>query len=218
MKTVVLFSGGLDSTALLALLKDQRRDLVAISFDYGQRHRRELDAARAVVERLGISHRILDIRSLTSVMQGSALTSENVAVPHGHYEEQSMQATVVPNRNMIFLSLAFAEAIQVGADRVAYGAHAGDHAIYPDCRPEFVRAMGEAARLCHYRPIELETPFVEIRKEEIVHLGAEVGAPFELTWSCYEGGERHCGRCGTCVERREAFSLAGISDPTDYAT
>lgn len=217
MKTVVLFSGGLDSTALLAILKDQRRDLVALSFDYGQRHRRELDAARAVAERLSVTHRILDLRNLASLLQGSALTSESVPVPHGHYEEQSMQATVVPNRNMIFLSLAFAESIQVGAERVAYGAHAGDHAIYPDCRAEFVRAMQEAARLCHYRPIELETPFIEIRKEEIVSLGDEVGAPFELTWSCYEGGERHCGKCGTCVERREAFALAGVSDPTKYA-
>ena len=127
-----------------------------------------------------------------------------------------MKSTVVPNRNMIMLSLAAARAIAVGADGVAYAAHSGDHAIYPDCRPEFADAVAAALRICHYTPIELERPFVDMTKADIVRLGAELGVDFSKTWSCYKGGEKHCGKCGTCVERREAFRLAGVPDPTEY--
>jgi 7-cyano-7-deazaguanine synthase len=128
-----------------------------------------------------------------------------------------MRVTVVPNRNMILLAVAIGHAIASGADAVAYGAHAGDHAVYPDCRPAFAEAMAEAAGLCHYDPgVTLLRPFIDRTKADIVRLGAALGVPFALTWSCYEGGVRHCGRCGTCVERREAFTLAGVPDPTEY--
>lgn len=216
MRTVVVYSGGLDSTVLLAKLLREGRELVALSFDYGQRHRRELDSAQCITKHFSVPHRVIDLRAAQSLFAGSALTSDNIAVPHGHYEDDSMQQTVVPNRNMIFLSFALAGAIQFEAASVAYGAHAGDHAIYPDCRPEFVNAVREVAKLCHYDPIALETPFVTLRKEEIVRLGHELDIPFELTWSCYEGGAVHCGKCGTCVERKEAFALAHVKDPTEY--
>ena len=136
--------------------------------------------------------------------------------PDGHYTDESMKATVVPNRNMLFLAVAASWAIAQGAAAVAYAAHAGDHAIYPDCRPEFVRAMSAALGLADWRQLELATPFINWDKGQIVRRGAELGVPFEKTWSCYRGGTAHCGTCGTCVERREAFSQAGIADPTIY--
>ena len=129
-----------------------------------------------------------------------------------------MKATVVPNRNMIMLAVAGGWAIANKADRLAYGAHTGDHAIYPDCRPEFVRTMREALRLADWHQLELITPFVGLSKAEIVKRGAELGVDFASTWSCYEGGEIHCGACGTCFERREAFEQAGVADPTEYAS
>ncbi len=127
-----------------------------------------------------------------------------------------MKATVVPNRNMILLALAAGWAISQKADAIAYAAHGGDHAIYPDCRPEFAEAMRHAIGLADWHRVELLRPFVTLTKADIVRRGAELGAPLGSTWSCYRGGARHCGRCGTCVERREAFALAGVPDPTDY--
>lgn len=187
-----------------------------LGVDYGQRHRRELEAARAICERVGVEYRLADLRSIAPLLAGSALT-DAVAVPHGHYAEESMKATVVPNRNMILLSLAIGWAVSLKYDAVAYAAHAGDHTIYPDCRPEFVEAMDRAAGLCDWHRVRIERPFVHMTKADIVRRGAELGVPFELTWSCYEGGEVHCGKCGTCVERREAFERAGVADPTAYA-
>ncbi|MFM9146691.1 MAG: 7-cyano-7-deazaguanine synthase, partial [Verrucomicrobiota bacterium] len=140
-----------------------------------------------------------------------------VKVPEGHYEEESMKATVVPNRNMLLISVATAWAVSLRAESVAYGAHGGDHAIYPDCRPEFAEALDRAVRLADWHEVRLERPFVKMDKAAIVRRGAELDVPFSLTWSCYVGGERHCGKCGTCVERKEAFRLARVTDPTDYA-
>jgi 7-cyano-7-deazaguanine synthase len=141
------------------------------------------------------------------------LVTDGVAVPHGHYAAESMKATVVPNRNMILLAVAIGRAVAVGAEAVAYAAHAGDHTIYPDCRPEFVDALAQAALLCDWRPIQILRPFVSWTKGAIVREGVRLGVPFELTWSCYEGEERPCGKCGTCVERAEAFAQEGIVDP-----
>lgn len=147
---------------------------------------------------------------------GAAPFNESIAVPEGHYEDESMKSTVVPNRNMILLSIATAGSIASGLEGVAYAAHAGDHAIYPDCRPAFADAMNEAIKLCDYTSQRLVRPFVSLTKADIVKAGAALGVPFERTWSCYNGGATHCGKCGTCVERIEAFKLAGVSDPTDY--
>lgn len=200
---------------LLAHLMAEGREVHCLSVDYGQRHRRELEAARAICAHYGVDHRLADLRALAPLFGSNALTG-GVKVPEGHYEEESMKATVVPNRNMLLISVATAWAVSLRAESVAYGAHGGDHAIYPDCRPEFAEALDRAVRLADWHEVRLERPFVKMDKAAIVRRGAELDVPFGLTWSCYVGGERHCGKCGTCVERKEAFRLAGVADPTDY--
>ena len=214
-RTALIYSGGVDSTVLLAHLLAEGREVHCLSVDYGQRHRRELEAARAICAHYGIDHRLADLRALAPLFGSNALTG-GVKVPEGHYEEESMKATVVPNRNMLLISVATAWAVSLRAESVAYGAHGGDHAIYPDCRPEFAEALDRAVRLADWHEVRLERPFVKMDKADIVRRGAELDVPFGLTWSCYVGGERHCGKCGTCVERKEAFRLAGVADPTDY--
>lgn len=216
-KTVIIHSGGMDSTVLLYQLLNAGDDVLALSIDYGQRHKKELECARSLCKDLGVEHRIADLTSLTPLLAGSSLTSPQIEVPEGHYAEDNMKATVVPNRNMILLSVATGWAISAGADSVSYAAHSGDHAIYPDCREEFAEGMNHVMGLADWQKVALDRPFVSLTKADIVKLGAELGVPFERTWSCYKGGELHCGRCGTCVERREAFYLAGIEDPTIYA-
>lgn len=217
MKTVVIFSGGLDSTVLVYDLVDQGDEIKLISVDYGQRHRKEIEFAKATADRLGLEHRVADLRNLTPLLAGSSLTSNEVEVPDGHYAEESMKATVVPNRNMIMLAIAGGWAISLQFDRVAFGAHGGDHAIYPDCRAEFGDAMDAALKLADWHRMELVRPFVGITKADIVTRGERLRVPFETTWSCYKGTDLHCGRCGTCVERREAFHLAEVTDPTRYS-
>lgn len=217
MKVVAIVSGGMDSTTLLYCLRDEGHEVKALGFDYGQRHRRELDHARQICEYAGIPFEVVDLQSVASLFTGeSALTNKNFEVPHGHYEDKSMKATVVPNRNMIMLALATGHAVSLGYDAVAFGAHSGDHAIYPDCRKVFTEAMDRAMSLCDFREIRLLRPFVGIDKTAIVRKGKRLGVPFWMTWSCYEGGELHCGKCGTCVERKEAFQKAEVEDPTAY--
>lgn len=225
MKTVVVLSGGLDSTVLLFKMLEERDTLrrnglegevMALSVMYGQRHRKELDYARRTTHKLKLDHLVLDLSSLAPALAGSALTSDEITMPHGHYAAESMKATVVPNRNMLLLAIAGSAAISHKMGRIAYGAHAGDHTIYPDCRPEFVAAMSEALKLADWKPIHISAPFLSKTKADIVKEGSLLGVPFRDTWSCYSGGELHCGLCGTCVERREAFSVAGVPDPTEY--
>jgi 7-cyano-7-deazaguanine synthase len=216
MKAIVLLSGGLDSTVLAADLLADGHEVKALSVDYGQRHRRELDHARAIAARLGIEHRIADLSTLTPFLAGSSQTSDDVAVPEGHYAEESMKLTVVSNRNMLLLSVATAWAVSSKADVIAYAAHNGDHAIYPDCRKEFIDKLAEAIAIADWHQVKLFAPFAEMSKADIARRGHEIGAPIELTWSCYKGGLTHCGKCGTCVERREAFELAGVPDLTVY--
>lgn len=216
-KVVTIYSGGMDSTVLLYHLRVTGHEIVALSVDYGQRHRKEIDSAKAICRKIDVPHEVADLRGITHLLCGSSLTDSRIEVPEGHYAEQSMKATVVPNRNMIMLSVAIGYAISLSAQFVAYGAHAGDHTIYPDCRPEFAAAVNTAALLADWRQVEILHPFIRMTKTEIAKRGAELNVPFELTWSCYKGGERHCGRCGTCVERAEAFTLAGLQDPTEYA-
>jgi 7-cyano-7-deazaguanine synthase len=217
-RTVLIHSGGMDSTVLLAHLVAEGREVHALSVDYGQRHRRELAAAAERCAYYQVPHRVADLRGVTSLFGANALTDAQVAVPEGHYEEASMKATVVPNRNMLLIATAAAWAMSLKASAVAYGAHGGDHAIYPDCRPAFADALDQAIRLADWHEVSLERPFVAMDKTAIVRRGAELGVPFALTWSCYVGGDRHCGKCGTCVERKEAFVRAGVPDPTVYAT
>ena len=213
---LVIYSGGLDSTVLLYKLFSEGKADGALSVNYGQRHVKEIECARQNCARLGVPFEVADISSLRPLFGASSLTDYSVGVPDGNYADENMKSTVVPNRNMIMLSIAAARAIAIGADSVAYAAHSGDHAIYPDCRPEFAEAVESALKICHYTPITLMRPFIGMSKSEIVCMGADLGVDFSLTWSCYKGGEKHCGTCGTCTERREAFRLAGVDDPTEY--
>jgi 7-cyano-7-deazaguanine synthase len=216
MKAVVLFSGGLDSTVLVYDLLNEGADLKLLSIDYGQRHEKELKSSSEIAESLELKHEILRLPMLNNLLGGSALTDPSILLPEGHYAEDSMKATVVPNRNMILLSLAAGHAISLQFDTVAYAAHAGDHTIYPDCRPEFATAMDQALKLCDWNTVSLYRPFVQLSKHDLVRKGKELGVPFEKTWSCYAGNDKHCGKCGTCVERKEAFELVGLLDPTEY--
>ena len=217
MKTIVVCSGGLDSVVLAHKAAAEEELLALLSFDYGQRHKKELQFAGECAVRLGVPHLLLDISSLGLLLSGSALTDE-VAVPEGHYAEATMKTTVVPNRNAVMLAMAFAVGAARGAEAVAVAVHGGDHFIYPDCRPEFVEAFQrmEDLALDGVASLSLLTPFVHASKADIVTVGARLAVPFARTWSCYQGGEVHCGRCGTCVERLEAFSLAEVDDPTVY--
>jgi 7-cyano-7-deazaguanine synthase len=218
---VVLASGGLDSTTLAYHLRDTGAKVRLLSFDYGQRHALELECAKQVADGLGVPHDVADLRPVGGLLRGSALTDPLVPVPDGHYAAESMHATVVPNRNAVMLDIGVAVAIANGCDAVAFGAHGGDHAIYPDCRPEFVAAFTASAALANegFLPagFQVLAPFLGSDKAEVVRTGHRLGVPFEATWSCYKGGTVHCGRCGTCTERREAFQLAGVADPTSYA-
>lgn len=218
MKTLVICSGGLDSVSLAYKVASEQTLTGLISFDYGQRHSKELGFAAACAQHLGVQHQIIDIRDVGRQLSGSALT-DDVAVPDGHYAEESMRITVVPNRNAIMLAIAFGVAAARQAEAVGVAVHGGDHFIYPDCRPDFIdafQAMQNRA-LDGYANVRLYAPFVHASKADIVTEGARHATPFAQTWSCYKGGEVHCGRCGTCVERREAFDLAQLEDPTDYA-
>jgi len=217
MRALVLFSGGLDSTVLATQMKKDAEETRLLSIDYGQRHAKELDHSQKVADHLGLAHKILKLPQLGQILGGSSLTDKSMTLPEGHYAEESMKSTVVPNRNMILLALAGGHALSLGFDTIAYAAHAGDHTIYPDCRPEFADAMDTALSLADWNTLSLHRPFVDMTKSDLVSLGAELDAPLHLTWSCYAGGEIHCGKCGTCVERKEAFALANIPDPTKYA-
>ncbi len=217
MKTIVICSGGLDSVTLAYKIARENQLAGLVSFNYGQRHRKELEFAATCAKNLNVPHHVLDISNIGAMLSGSALT-DNISVPDGHYAEESMKVTVVPNRNAIMLSIAYGIAAAQKCDAVAAAFHGGDHFIYPDCRPGFVKAF-EAMQnraLEGLSDIKLMTPFVNKTKANIVTEGAFLSVPFALTWSCYKGGVVHCGRCGTCVERREAFDLAGVTDPTIY--
>ncbi|OEY66189.1 7-cyano-7-deazaguanine synthase QueC [Marinobacter sp. X15-166B] len=212
---VVIYSGGMDSFTLLHLARSKGHPVHALSFDYGQRHVRELDSARQVCRALGIPHQVIDITAMNAVMAGSSLTGEG-AIPAGSYEEETMKSTVVPNRNMILLSLATGYAVTIGARSVWYGAHGGDHAIYPDCRPEFIEKMDAVCRVANYEPVAIEAPFMRADKAAILATGLELGLDYGQTWTCYNGREKACGQCGSCVERLQAFAAHGLTDPLAY--
>jgi 7-cyano-7-deazaguanine synthase len=208
----------MDSTVLAHHLKYLDTEVFGLGFNYGQRHVRELEAAKAIADDLVIPFEIIDMSEalLFLTKAPSSQTNPHVDVPQGHYAADSMKATIVPNRNMVMLSIAVMYAQVQGCYSVAYAAHAGDHTIYPDCRPEFAHSMNSAITKSTDNQIWLEYPFINQSKADIVRVGTQLHVPFNLTYSCYEGQKLHCGKCGTCVERKEAFTHAEIVDPTEY--
>jgi 7-cyano-7-deazaguanine synthase len=218
MKAVVLLSGGIDSVTALYDARLSHEVAGALSFDYGSKHNgRELPLAIWHCNRLRLPHWTIRLPFINELFASDLLRSGG-KIPDGHYEEHTMRRTVVPFRNGIMLSIAAGYAESVGAAALVIAAHSGDHAIYPDCRENFLEAMAGAIRSGTYAGIELLRPFIGMDKAGIVSRGAALGIDYAHTWSCYKGGERHCGTCGTCVERREAFIKAVVPDPTDYAS
>ncbi len=216
MKVVVLLSGGLDSTTALHWAKRHHDVVAALSFDYGSNHaEQELLCARWQAESLGIPYHEVNLKTIFSGMESSLLSGAD-AVPTGEYAEENMKSTVVPFRNGIFLAIAAGMAESLGVQGLVIAAHSGDHAIYPDCRPEFMQSMSEAICLGTYAGLNLIAPFIGSNKAEIAAAGAALGVDFSHTYSCYKGGETHCGLCATCRERKDAFRLTGLSDTTTY--
>lgn len=243
-RMVCLMSGGLDSTTLVAEAMSHDFEVYAISFNYGQRHHIELTRAYQLAGELGCKAHVTVAIPNEIVAKGSLAGKDEV--PEGHYADDNMASTIVPNRNALMLASAFAWAETLGAEAVGIGAHAGDHPVYPDCRPEFLDAFEHMEHLALGRPVRLYRPFANVSKGDIVRLGAALKVPFDQTWSCYapveahkevnhgvyqsgnlvipsplpaslvHAGFVHCGRCGTCVERKEAFCLAQVEDPTYY--
>jgi len=213
MKTILVFSGGMDSTTLLYKLLAEGKEVKALSFDYGQKHGRELEMAMTTCAKLGVEHKVVTLGFMPDLASNSALTGD-IAVPEGHYEDESMKSTVVPNRNMIMSSIAIAWAVNLDYDEVAIGVHAGDHAIYPDCRPEFIAALSIIAKIANYKPINIYTPYLYSDKGDIVIDGKKLEVDYSLTHTCYNGTEIPCGKCGACQERAEAFTKAEMKDPT----
>lgn len=220
-KAVVALSGGLDSCVLLAgLLHDgtlKKENVLAVSFDYGSKHGAvEQDAAIAVAGHYGVQHRVVLLHSVFSGLKSSLLRSNPEPIPEGHYEEESMRQTVVPGRNLIFASVMNAIALSEGRGEVYIGIHAGDHHIYPDCRYMFATHLNQVLMQGSDGKVRLRYPFVNMTKAEIVRRGIVYGAPFQWTRTCYTTDEVACGRCGSCVERREAFASNGMEDPIPY--
>ena len=216
MKSLVVLSGGMDSATALAWARGTHKEVSAVHFQYGSKHNlRELQAA----EKLAVHYNIgLHVVHLPFSQFKSDLLLSGGDIPEGHYADESMKRTVVPFRNGILLAFAAGLAESIGAGSVVLGNHAGDHAIYPDCRPEFAAKMAEAIRLGTYAQIELLCPFQNINKTEIAKIGKALAVPYQLTWTCYKGKEKHCGKCGSCVERQEAFRDSNQMDPTVYET
>ena len=211
--SAIIVSGGMDSITLLYDKKDEIA--LGISFDYGSNHNaREIPFAKMHCERLGIKHIVINLGFMHQYFKSSLLEGAD-AIPEGNYADENMKSTVVPFRNGIMLSIAIGIAESNNLKKVFIANHGGDHTIYPDCRPEFIKAIDEAATAGTYVKVRIEAPYTNITKTDIARRGAELGINYAETWSCYKGGEKHCGKCGTCVERKEALELAGITDPIE---
>jgi 7-cyano-7-deazaguanine synthase len=216
MKVCVLLSGGMDSVAAFYEVLGTHEVAACLSFDYGAKHNaREIPFAKLHADRAGVLHQVIPLDFMNRLFKSDLLQSGG-DIPEGHYAEESMKQTVVPFRNGIMLAIATGYAESIGAGGLVIAAHSGDHAIYPDCREPFMRAMATAMGEGTYAKIQLLRPFIAMDKTAIARRGVELGIDFSETWSCYKGGEVHCGVCGTCVERREAFILAGLPDHTRY--
>lgn len=214
MKTIVILSGGLDSTTLLYHLMREGHQLHALTFNYGQRHERELEAASTICKITQTPQEIVNLASLRPLFGSNALTDHELELPSGEYAKETIGITTVPNRNMIMLSVAIGRAISLGFDAVAFGAHGGvNDVMYPDCSPEFASAMNAVSHLCDDKPISVLAPFVAWEKSDIVKRGFEIDVPFDKTWSCYEGNDLPCEACGTCIDRIKAFEILGKVDP-----
>ena len=217
MKVIVLLSGGMDSVTALYQAAENYEVVGTVSFDYGSKHNhKEIPFAKFHSEKLGVTHQVIELQFIEKLFNSALLKNEN-EIPEGHYADKVMKKTVVPFRNGIMLSIVCGYAESIDAQGVVIAAHSGDHAIYPDCRNDFMEAMAAAMKLGTYENIELLSPFVNIDKTEITRIGNRLGVDFSKTWSCYKGQELHCGVCGTCFERKEAFEQAGVDDPTAYA-
>lgn len=211
---IIVLSGGLDS---VTLLHDKQSEIaLSVTFDYGSNHNaREIACARRHCEALGIEHLVIPLHFIKEYFRSSLIEGAD-AIPEGSYDEENMKSTVVPFRNGIMLAIACGLAESRGLKRVMLANHSGDHTIYPDCRPDFIRAMSGAMEAGTFDGVKIDAPYTLITKADIVRRGAALGIDYSDTYSCYKGGERHCGKCGTCDERREAFREAGIPDPTTY--
>lgn len=219
-KVVAIVSGGMDSVTLVHYLESRGYETTVMAFDYGQRHKKELKFAEAAAKRFDLPFHLVDLSNITALISRSSLTNPDIDVPDGHYAEQTMKQTVVPNRNSIMLNIAAGLAITIGAEHIATAIHAGDHYIYPDCRPQFRSSLEQMLLIANEgfisKDFSILAPFVLSTKGEIAKIGDQIGVPWQETWSCYKGQEIHCGACGTCFERREAFQEANVSDPTEY--
>lgn len=216
MKALVILSGGLDSTVALYWAKKKYGDIEALTFYYGSKHNeKEYYCALKTCESLKVKLSRISIDFIDTYFKSDLLKSGG-EIPEGHYAAENMKSTVVPFRNGIMLSIAAGFAESNDCDVIILGNHSGDHAIYPDCREDFIKAMAQAISFGTQKQIRLESPFCNITKTDIVKIGTELGVDFSLTWSCYKGGDKHCGKCGICVERKEAFQEAGVCDPTIY--
>lgn len=212
--SLIVVSGGMDSVTLL--YEYAERIALAVSFDYGANHNaQEIPFARLHCARLGIKHIVIPLAFMKEYFK-SSLLSGGEAIPEGHYADENMKSTVVPFRNGIMLSIACGIAESNGLKQVLIANHGGDHAIYPDCRSEFIHAMDSAMRAGTYENIGISAPYTHISKSDIAARGKKLQVNYAETWSCYKGGTRHCGKCGTCIERKEAFREAGIDDTTEY--
>ena len=216
MKTLVLLSGGMDSVTALHWAAREHEVVGCVSFDYGSKHNhKEIPMAAWHAQQLGVKHDVISLDFVNQLFASDLLRSGG-DIPEGHYAAENMKRTVVPFRNGIMLAIACGLAESREADALVIAAHSGDHAIYPDCREPFMRAMADAMKHGTYAQVDLLRPFIDCDKAEIVRRGAKLGIDYAHTWSCYKGTDIHCGKCGTCVERREAFLLAGLPDPTAY--
>ena len=212
--SVLILSGGVDSTTLL--YDEQERIALAVTFDYGSKHNaREIPFAQMHCEQLDIPHIVIPLSFMAKYFKSSLLEGGE-DIPEGHYADENMKSTVVPFRNGIMLSIAVGIAESNGLRYVMMANHGGDHTIYPDCTPQFVDAFDAAATAGTFVKVGLRSPYTNMTKADIARRGKALGIDYSTTWSCYKGGEKHCGRCGTCVERREAFAEAGIEDSTEY--
>lgn len=212
--SVIVVSGGMDS---ITLLYDKKEEIaLAVTFDYGSKHNaREIAWAKVHCGRLGIRHIVIKLDFMQKYFTSSLLEGGD-EIPEGHYADENMKSTVVPFRNGIMLSVAAGIAESNGLKKILIANHGGDHTIYPDCRPEFIGAMDRAIANGTYEDVRIDAPYTNITKADIAKIGKRLGINYSETWSCYKGGERHCGKCGTCIERKEAMALAGIDDRTEY--
>jgi 7-cyano-7-deazaguanine synthase len=215
--TVCIYSGGMDSYTLMNDLYESGWLHSCLTFKYGQKHLKEIEYATVVMEYYDAAHHVIDLETWGESLPGSALIDPRVEMPEGHYTAENMKQTVVPNRNMVMLALAVGYAVAHGVPYVAYAAHAGDHAIYPDCREPFLQAFNKAVEVGNWgKPVTVVAPYLHLDKTGILRIGFELGLNYVDTWTCYRGGTKACGKCGACQERLEAFKNIGKVDPLEY--